>query len=357
MKEISISTASKNYSVIVGSGILTVDNVKEFYGREILLVIDPNIEMSVKEKSIGILQDMSSKFLKIEIEASEINKSNSSLGLIHDALIENNYSRDCILFALGGGIICDLTGFAAATYQRGVDFVLIPSTLLSQVDASVGGKTAINHPKGKNMIGAFHQPSKVLSDTNLLLSLNDKQIREGLAEIIKHALIIDDGFFDWLSENIDTLLKSDQEKLLEAIARSIKIKSEVVAKDETEQGVRKWLNLGHTFGHAIELYGEYRDFSHGESVALGAIMATNLSERVLNLDKKEGQKIRKLFSSILTEELLNTSFDENKLLQLMSSDKKRKGNDLNFILMNKIGDPQIVSSPEELHILESIKIS
>ena len=191
----------------------------------------------------------------------------------------------------------------------------------------------------------------------MLLSLDDKQIREGLAEIIKHALIIDDGFFDWLSENIDALLKSDQEKLLKAIARSIEIKSEVVAKDETEQGVRKWLNLGHTFGHAIELYGEYRDFSHGESVALGAIMATNLSERVLNLDKKEGQKIRKLISSILTEELLNSSFDENKLLQLMSSDKKRKGNDLNFILINKIGDPQIVSSPEKLQILESIKIS
>ena len=153
-----------------------------------------------------------------------------------------------------------MTGFAAATYQRGVDFVLMPSTLLAQVDASVGGKTAINHPKGKNMIGAFHQPSKVLSDTKLLKGLNESQIREGLAEIIKHSLIIDEKFFKWLQENIDDLIKAEDSKLLEAISKSIEIKAEVVSRDETEQGVRKWLNLGHTFGHAIEVYGNYKEF-------------------------------------------------------------------------------------------------
>ena len=269
MKEIKITTDSRIYSVLVGKDILKESNFKEFSNREILLVIDSNIKDSVKEKVRTNLQPISSKFSEIIIEANEENKSASTLSLIHDILIENTYSRDCVLFALGGGITCDMTGFAAATYQRGVDFVLMPSTLLAQVDASVGGKTAINHPKGKNMIGAFHQPAKVLTDTQLLTSLDQSHLREGMAEIIKHSLIKDEGFFNWLEENIEDLLAGEDTKLLDAIAKSIEIKAEVVAKDETEQGVRKWLNMGHTFGHAIEVYGKFKEFTHGEAVALG----------------------------------------------------------------------------------------
>jgi len=356
MKEIKINTNSKNYSVLIGTNILTEDNLKEFSDREVLLVIDSNIEDSVKNKVRTVINSISSKFLEVSIRATEENKSYATLTHLHDILIEKGYSRECVLFALGGGITCDITGFAAATYQRGVDFVLMPSTLLAQVDASVGGKTAINHPKGKNMIGAFHQPSKVLSDTNLLKSLKKNHLKDGLAEIIKHSLIKDARFFDWLQENIDRLLEGEEKELLEAIAKSVLIKAEIVSKDETEKGVRKWLNLGHTFGHAIEVYGNYKDFSHGEAVALGMIMATNLSQRILNLQEKESQKIKSLINSVLTSESLQKVFERNNLFELMSSDKKKKGDKLNFILLNSIGSAETVSDIKDSDILESIKL-
>jgi len=357
MKEIKITTDSKRYSVLVGTEILTESNFKEFSDREILLVIDSNIDSVSKDNVKETLEKVSSKFDEITIEANEENKSHSTLALIHDLLIENNFSRDCVLFALGGGIICDMTGFAAATYQRGVDFVLMPSTLLAQVDASVGGKTAINHPKAKNMIGSFHQPNKVLSDTFLLKGLNQSHIREGLAEIIKHSLIIDKQFFFWIQDNIDDLLEGDDSKLLKAISRSIEIKAEVVSKDETEQGVRKWLNLGHTFGHAIEVYGKYKEFSHGEAVALGMIMATNLSQKVLNLEKSEAEKIKNLILTILSEEHKGKEFKPSDLLELMSSDKKRKGNQLTFVLLNSIGSTEICNDVESTDILDSMKLA
>ena len=357
MKEIKINTDSRDYPVLVGTDILTENYLKEFSNKEILLVIDSKIEESVKKKVQIALSNISSKYSELTLEANEENKSNATLSVIHDELVEQSYSRDCILFALGGGIICDMTGFAAATYLRGVDFVLIPSTLLSQVDASVGGKTAINHPKGKNMIGAFHQPSKVLTDTKLLKSLKKVQIREGLAEIIKHALIRDEIFFQWLQENIEDLLKANDVKLLEAISKSIEIKADVVSKDETEQGIRKWLNFGHTFGHAIEVYGNYKRFSHGEAVALGMLMATNLSQKILNLEKKEIDKIKQLIYSILSEELLKSEFQPNDLVKLMSADKKKKGDSLNFILLSSIGEAKILSDIQESDIIESIKLT
>ena len=356
MKEIKINTNSKDYSVLTGSNILIEDNIKEFSNREILLVIDSNIENSVITEISSVIKKISSKFTEVNINATEENKSYTTLSHLHDILIDKGYSRDCVLFALGGGITCDITGFAAATYQRGVDFVLMPSTLLAQVDASVGGKTAINHHKGKNMIGSFHQPSKVLSDINLLKSLDKTHLKDGLAEIIKHSLIKDARFFDWLQENIDRLLEGEEKELLEAIARSVLIKAEVVSKDETEKGVRKWLNLGHTFGHAIEVYGNFKDFSHGEAVALGMIMATNLSQTILNLQDEESQKIKSLINSVLTSESLQKVFEKSNLFELMSSDKKKKGDKLNFILLNSIGSAEIVSDIKDSDILESIKL-
>ena len=357
MKEIKINTDSRNYTVLMGTDILNKNSFKEFSNKEILLVIDSKIDESVKKGLQISLSNISSKYSELTIEANEENKSSATLSIIHDVLIEQSYSRDCILFALGGGIICDMTGFAAATYLRGVDFVLIPSTLLSQVDASVGGKTAINHPKGKNMIGAFHQPSKVFTDTKLLESLEKVRIREGLAEIIKHALIKDKTFFKWLEENIEDLLEGNDVKLLQAISKSIEIKAEVVSQDETEQGIRKWLNFGHTFGHAIEVYGNYKKFSHGEAVAMGMVMATNLSQKILNLEKVEKDKIKHLVQSILTEELLKTEFHPKNLIKLMSADKKKKGDNLNFILLSSIGEAQILSDIEESDIIESIKLT
>lgn len=259
METIKIQTNSNNYDVLVGQNILSRENLVQFSNRECLLVADSNIDNSTVGELSQVLEEIGSKFAEISIEASENKKSIETLSFIHDKLIELKYSRDCVLFALGGGITCDITGFAAATYQRGVDFVLMPSTLLAQVDASVGGKTAINHKEGKNMIGAFHQPKKVLSDIGLLESLQQKQIYEGLAEIIKHSLLENEGFFEWLEENIHKIISLNKSELMKAVSKSIQIKADVVSRDETEQGVRKFLNLGHTFGHAIELYGNYKE--------------------------------------------------------------------------------------------------
>ena len=357
METIKIQTNSNNYDVLVGQNILSRENLVQFSNRECLLVADSNIDNSTVGELSQVLEEIGSKFAEISIEASENKKSIETLSFIHDKLIELKYIRDGVLFALGGGITCDITGFAAATYQRGVDFVLMPSTLLAQVDASVGGKTAINHKEGKNMIGAFHQPKKVFTDIGLLESLQQKQIYEGLAEIIKHSLLENEGFFEWLEENIHKIISLNKSELMEDVSKSIQIKADVVSRDETEQGVRKFLNLGHTFGHAIELYGNYKEYSHGEAVALGMIMAVNLSRSKLGLNKNKAQKIIDLISVILDEDKRIKQFNQSELLEKMSSDKKRVGDNLNLILLEDIGTPKIVSGLEKIEIKESMKIS
>ena len=356
MEILSIKTDSKNYQVCVGKNALHEDNFSESNNREVFLVIDNKVPKDLQAKVIDILNQKSSKFIKIEIEATENNKSYASLEKIHDSLIESSYSKECILYALGGGIVCDMTGFAAATYQRGVDFVLIPSTLLSQVDASVGGKTAINHKNGKNMIGAFHQPTKVISEMNLLNSLETRQLKDGLAEIIKHAIILDEDFFYWLELNIDGLLSRDQSLYEYAISQSIKLKESVVSRDETEKGIRKWLNFGHTFGHAIEVYGKYEEFSHGEAVALGMLMAVNLSAKTVGLESDKALKISSLIKKILDKEMLEKHFDSKELLKMMSSDKKKSGDVLNFIVIEGIGNTKIVKNIDSNQILDSISL-
>ena len=357
MKQLSIQTNSKTYDVLVGNNLLNEKYIKEFSNRESLLIIDSGVPVDTQKEVSAILKGMSSNFSKINIEATEDNKSYKTLNLIHDKLMELKFSRECILFALGGGITCDITGFAAATYQRGVDFVLLPSTLLAQVDASVGGKTAINHPLGKNMIGAFHQPVKVITDMGLLRSLSKRQINEGLAEIIKHSLLSGDKFFEWLYANFHNLIEIKDEELEETVYRSIEIKAKIVEQDEREQGIRKILNLGHTYGHAIELYGGYSEFSHGEAVAIGMIMALNLSIEEVGLKVETADKIKKLISKILSEKQFQMEFKAEKLLNYMSSDKKKVGNNLNFILLSEIGQPKIVSNVDSLKIMKSMIIS
>ena len=235
-------------------------NLEILEDKEVLLVLDENIPSKFKDLIADQLSNLSSNFQSLEICASEENKSGETLDRIHSQLIDARYSRDCVLVGFGGGITCDIAGFAAATYQRGVNFILFPSTLLSQVDASVGGKTAINHPQGKNMIGAFHQPIKVFADVDLLSSLPKVEISNGLSEVIKHALIGDKKYFDWLEENMESIISLKPEALEYAITRSVEIKAEIVSKDEKEEGIRKFLNFGHTFGHAIELYGKFKEF-------------------------------------------------------------------------------------------------
>jgi len=356
METISIKTNSREYDVLVGENLIGPDNFRDADDKEVLLVADNGIPSNVIEKIETILKERSSKFHSLRMLATEEKKSFSSLQEIHDSLMEMGYSRECILYAMGGGIICDMTGFAAATYQRGVDFILIPSTLLSQVDASVGGKTAINHKKGKNMIGAFHQPKKVITDISFLESLQPRQLTDGLSEIIKHAIILDEEFFVWLEENINELLLKDSSLYEYAISKSIQLKESVVSRDETEKGVRKWLNFGHTFGHAIEMYGNFEEFSHGEAVALGMLMATNLSLELSELNIEEAKRIKELIKNVLNIKLLSSKFDSEVLHEMMSSDKKKTGDVLNFVTVKAIGMADIKKDVDLNVILSSIKL-
>ena len=355
MNKITVETINNPYEVIVGSGLINQKNLEILEDKEVLLVIDENIPSKFKDLITDQLSDLSSNFHFLEIYASEENKSGKTLDRIHSKLIDVRYSRDCVLVGFGGGITCDIAGFAAATYQRGVNFVLFPSTLLSQVDASVGGKTAINHPQGKNMIGAFHQPLKVFADLGLLRSLPKVEINNGLSEVIKHALISDKKYFDWLEENMESIISLNPEALGYAITRSVEIKAEIVSKDEKEKGIRKFLNFGHTFGHAIELYGEFKEFSHGQSVAIGMLMAIELSKLTEGFSEEDLKKSKELISKANPDLNFKITFDENKLLENMSVDKKREGSKLIFVLLEKIGRAKVKADIDESKIVKAIQ--
>ena len=355
MNKIKVETINNPYEVVVGSDLINLKNLKALEDKEVLLVIDENIPTKFKDLIADALSSLSSNFQSLEIRASEENKSGRTLDSIHSKLIDARFSRDCVLVGFGGGITCDIAGFAAATYQRGVNFILFPSTLLSQVDASVGGKTAINHPQGKNMIGAFHQPIKVFADVDLLSSLPKIEISNGLSEVIKHALISDKKYFDWLEENMESIISLKPEALGYAITRSVEIKAEIVSKDEREKGIRKFLNFGHTFGHAIELYGELKEFSHGQSVAMGMLMAMELSKLTEGFSEEDLKKSKKLISKANPDLNLKNTFDERKLLENMSVDKKREGDKLIFVLLEKIGRAKVKADIDESKIAKAIQ--
>ena len=354
MKTIRVDIKNNPYQVVVGFDLINQENLKILQNKEVLLVLDENTPSSCKDKITKELLDLSAKFHTLEVLASEENKSRETLDRIHSKLIKERYSRDCFLIGLGGGITCDITGFAAATYQRGVNFILFPSTLLSQVDASVGGKTAINHPQGKNMIGAFHQPKQVFADVSLLSFLPDMEISNGLSEVIKHALISDKEYFEWLETNMEDIISLEPKALERAITRSIEIKAEIVAKDEKEKGIRKYLNFGHTFGHAIELYGGFKEFSHGQSVAIGMLMAMKLSCIYEGFSEDDLIRSRDLISKANPNLDFKINFEEKKLIKNMSVDKKRVGNNLTFILLKKIGQAKINTDIEEADIAKAI---
>lgn len=266
----------------------------------------------------------------------ESHKDWATLNLVFDALLKTRCERSTTLIALGGGVIGDMGGFAAATYQRGMPFIQIPTTLLAQVDSSVGGKTAINHPLGKNMIGAFYQPRLVLADIDTLNTLADRELSAGLAEIIKYGLISDLPFFEWLETNIERLLARDPEALAFAIERSCANKAEVVAADETEQGARAMLNLGHTFGHAIEAGMGYGEWLHGEGVAAGTMMAATLSQRLGMITPADVTRIAALFERAKLP-VRGPQLPVSRYLDLMASDKKVEQGKLRLILLERIG--------------------
>jgi 3-dehydroquinate synthase len=260
-----------------------------------------------------------------------------------DGLLAGRVGRDGLLVALGGGVVGDLAGFAAAIYQRGVDFIQVPTTLLAQVDSSVGGKTAINHARGKNMIGAFHQPRAVIADVATLDSLPDRELRAGLAEVIKHGVALDAGFVEWLESNVEKILKRSRDALVHAVKRSCQLKARIVAEDERESGARALLNFGHTFGHAIEAGTGYGTWLHGEAVAAGMVMAAELSVLSGKLGKADAGRLRRLLERAGLP-VRGPALGAERMLELMALDKKVAGGRMRFVMLEAIGKA-VLSEP------------
>jgi 3-dehydroquinate synthase len=285
----------------------------------------------------------------IVLPDGEVFKTWEVLQKIFDGLLENSADRKTTLVALGGGVIGDMTGFAAACYMRGIKFIQVPTTLLSQVDSSVGGKTGINHPLGKNMVGAFHQPQAVIADLDTLKTLPPEELAAGLAEVIKHGAIADHEFLSWIEKNQDALNNCDPAAMEYAVRRSCEIKSQVVAQDEKEGGIRAILNFGHTFGHAIEAGMGYGAWLHGQAVGCGMVMAADLSVRVGLLSEAEASRLKKIIQALhLPTQPPKLGVD--RFMELMSVDKKAEGGEVRYILLNGLGQAKIQTVDDDLVI-------
>lgn len=329
----------RSYPIHIGHGILQhVDLIVSCLPQKrVAIVSNSTIAPLYLEKLQTALEKQGVRTMPIILPDGETHKNWETLNIIFDALLKNHCERNTTILALGGGVVGDLTGFAAATYLRGVPFIQIPTTLLAQVDSSVGGKTGINHPLGKNMIGAFYQPLMVLADSATLNTLPDRELRAGLAEVIKYGLIRDPAFFDWLEQNMHRLLARDPVTLNEAIQRSCENKAEIVAADEKEKGIRALLNLGHTFGHAIENGMGYGVWLHGEAVAAGTVMAAELSRRMKLIGEADVLRIRKIFIQAGLP-VVAPEMPAEKYLELMLLDKKVESGKTRFIVLNRIGE-------------------
>ncbi|MDB5827257.1 MAG: 3-dehydroquinate synthase [Variovorax sp.] len=277
----------------------------------------------------------------------EVHKDWPTLNLIFDALLGHGADRKTVLFALGGGVVGDMTGFAAASYMRGVPFVQVPTTLLAQVDSSVGGKTAINHPLGKNMIGAFYQPHLVLCDLATLQTLPPRELSAGLAEVIKYGPIYDMAFFDWIEANVDALVALEPSALAHAVKRSCEIKAEVVAQDERETGLRAILNFGHTFGHAIESGLGYGEWLHGEAVGCGMVMAAHLSQKLGGVDAAFVTRLTRLIQRAGLP-IVGPALGAERYLELMRIDKKSEAGEIRFVVIDQPGSAKVAAAPEAM---------
>ncbi|MEF1173843.1 3-dehydroquinate synthase, partial [Vibrio sinaloensis] len=280
MERITVSLGERSYPISIGAGLFNNPAHLSFLAQKQKVVVISNVTVAplYADKILSLLDQLGCESSLLELPDGEQYKSLETFNTVMSYLLEGNFARDVVVIALGGGVIGDLVGFSAACYQRGVDFIQIPTTLLSQVDSSVGGKTAVNHPLGKNMIGAFYQPKAVVIDTDCLKTLPEREFAAGIAEVIKYGIIYDQDFFVWLEENLDKLYVLDETALTYAIARCCEIKAEVVAQDEKESGIRALLNLGHTFGHAIEAELGYGNWLHGEAVSSGTVMAAKTAQ-------------------------------------------------------------------------------
>jgi 3-dehydroquinate synthase len=338
MKQLTVELGERSYPIYIGAGLLEQADIYRMHikSAQVLVLSNETVAPLYLDKVLKQLQDYRVEVLILP--DGETYKTLEQVAKVFDSLLAAKFSRNATLIALGGGVIGDMGGFAAACYQRGIAFLQIPTTLLAQVDSSVGGKTGVNHPLGKNMIGAFYQPQCVLADADVLDTLDDRQLSAGLAEVIKYGLIRDSAFFVWLENNIEALLARDKIALSYAIEQSCINKAQIVAEDETETGVRATLNLGHTFGHAIETGTGYSQYLHGEAVAIGMCQAADLSRRKGWLTDQDVTRIVSLLNQAKLPVLPPDSMDCEQFLSLMAVDKKNIDGRIRLILLKKIGE-------------------
>jgi len=344
IRKLQVSLAERSYPIFIDHGILGVADcvLPYIHSAQVMLVTNVTVDKLYSQQVEAMLAPHC-QVDKVVLPDGEQYKNIDTLNSIFDALLEKRHNRRTTLIALGGGVIGDMAGFAAACYQRGVDFIQIPTTLLSQVDSSVGGKTGVNHRLGKNMIGAFYQPKSVVIDTAVLNTLPDRELVAGLAEVIKYGLIADADFFSWLENNLDLLLTRDANALAYAIEVSCRTKADVVAKDETESGIRAILNLGHTFGHAIESYMGYGVWVHGEAVGAGMVMACDLSLRLGWINRDVYDRAVTLISRAGLPVTAPAEMTADHFREFMAVDKKVLDGNLRLVLLTACGSA-VVSS-------------
>ena len=347
MKQVAVELGDRSYPIYIGAGLLqqAADLLGPRLSEQTLVVSNSVVAPLYLETLLKGLPDMAVRTLVVE--DGERRKTLETMNTIITRLLEEQFSRTCTLIALGGGVIGDVTGFAAACYQRGVRYIQVPTTLLAQVDSAVGGKTAVNHRLGKNMIGAFHQPAAVLSDTDVLASLPERELRAGVAEIIKYGLINDAEFFGWLEDNMDGLLQRDAACLAHAIEVSCRNKATIVSRDERESGLRAILNLGHTFGHAIETALNYENWLHGEAVAAGMSMAADLSIKTTGFRESDALRVNSLLEKARLPVSPPDTISREQLRELMAVDKKARHGRLHLVLLEEIGKAVVTPDFEE----------
>ena len=357
MHTLNVDLGERSYPIHIGRALLGNSQLitPHIRGQQVLIVSNE----TVAPLYLKPLKESLSPFRieEVILPDGEQYKNLETMNQIYDQLLRNRLDRHVTLIALGGGVVGDMTGFAAATYQRGVHFIQVPTTLLAQVDSSVGGKTGVNHPLGKNMIGAFHQPQCVLADTDTLNTLDDRQLSAGIAEVIKYGLIDDSAFYLWLEENINRLLQREPEALAYAVERSCADKARIVAADERESGQRALLNLGHTFGHAIETGMGYGEWLHGEAIATGMVLAATLSADLGWIERESIQRIEGLLRKANLPVTPPKEMDADQFLGHMAVDKKVINGQLRLVLMKGIGKSLIAENIDVEKIRHAITSS
>lgn len=346
MRELKVDLADRSYPIYIGDQLLAQPELltRHIRGKQVFIVTNDTIApLYLAQVKAGLV---SYQVDQVILPDGEAHKTLDVMARIYDGLLEARHNRTTTVIALGGGVIGDMAGFAAATYQRGVDFIQIPTTLLSMVDSSVGGKTGVNHPLGKNMIGAFYQPRCVIADSAVLSTLPARELSAGIAEVVKYGLIADRPFFEWLENNMDALLSGEREALAYAIERSCQNKAAVVAQDEREGGIRAILNLGHTFGHAIETAQGYGNWLHGEAVSAGMVMAADLSHRRGAISAEELARTCRLLERAHLPIKAPADMTPEQFIRLMGVDKKVLDGRLRLVLLAAMGEAMVTSDIE-----------